>query len=81
MPLVEFTTHDDVALIQLNRPPVNALSTELVSDIDEAVGRAEDAAFRAVVTDEQAEDIVAAGPALSVRCHPEFRHSPVAACG
>ncbi len=49
MSLVEFTTRDDVALIQLNRPPVNALSAELVSDVDEAVGRAEDAAIRAVV--------------------------------
>ena len=49
MSLVEFTTQDDVGLIRLNRPPVNALSTQLVSDIDSAVGQAEDAAIRAVV--------------------------------
>lgn len=49
MSLVEFTIQDAVGLVRLNRPPVNALSTELVSDIDEALGRAEDPAIRAVV--------------------------------
>ena len=49
MSLVEFTTQGDVALIRLNRPPVNALSTELVSEVDGAVGQAENSAIRAVV--------------------------------
>ena len=49
MSLVEFTIQDNVALIRLNRPPVNALSNELVSDIDQAIGQAEDVAIRAVV--------------------------------
>ncbi len=49
MSLVEFTVQGSVALIRLNRPPVNALSTELVNDIDEAVGQAEDVNIRAVV--------------------------------
>ena len=49
MSLVEFSTEGDVALIRLNRPPVNALSTDLVSHIDRAVGQAEGAAIRAVV--------------------------------
>ncbi len=49
MSLVEFTVQDTVGLIRLNRPSVNALSTELVSDVGEALGRAEDPTIRAVV--------------------------------
>ncbi len=49
MALVEFSIDRAVALIQLNRPPVNALSTELVSDIEEAVKQAAGEDFRALV--------------------------------
>ena len=49
MSLVEFTIQGSVALIRLNRPPVNALSTEFVDDIGEAVGQAEESNIRAVV--------------------------------
>ena len=49
MELVSYTTEGTVGVIELNRPPVNALSTELVEDIDEAVGRAADPDVRAVV--------------------------------
>ncbi|MEN8113737.1 MAG: enoyl-CoA hydratase-related protein [Actinomycetota bacterium] len=49
MDLVEYSVSDAVATITLNRPPVNALSAELVADIGEAVDKAADPAVRAVV--------------------------------
>lgn len=49
MSLVEFDVTEAVATIMLNRPPVNALNAELIADIDEAVGMAEDPGVRAVV--------------------------------
>ncbi|MCY4369592.1 MAG: enoyl-CoA hydratase-related protein [bacterium] len=49
MELVSYTTEGAVGVIELNRPPVNALSTQLVEDIDEAVGHAADPDIRAVV--------------------------------
>jgi enoyl-CoA hydratase/carnithine racemase len=47
--LVDYSVKDGVAIITLNRPPVNALNTELISDIEEAVGLAEVPEVRAVV--------------------------------
>jgi enoyl-CoA hydratase/carnithine racemase len=47
--LVLFETDGPVAVITLNRPPVNALSNELVEAIGAAVERASDEAVRAVV--------------------------------
>jgi len=47
--LVEYAVEGAVARITLNRPPVNALNGELIADIDEAIGLAEDNAVRAVV--------------------------------
>ena len=47
--LVEYTVKGAVALITLTRPPVNAINSQLIADIDEAVGLAEDEAIRAVV--------------------------------
>jgi enoyl-CoA hydratase/carnithine racemase len=49
MALVEYDFTDAVATITLNRPPVNALNAELIADIDEAIGMAEDPGVRAVV--------------------------------
>ncbi len=49
MELASFKTEGSVGVIELNRPPVNALSTQLVEDLDEAVGLASDASIRAVV--------------------------------
>lgn len=49
MSLVDYTVEGAVALITLNRPPVNALNSELISDIDDAVGRAREKSIRAVV--------------------------------
>lgn len=49
MELVEYSLKDGVALITLNRPPVNALNDQLIADIDEAVGLADDSAVRAVI--------------------------------
>lgn len=49
MELVSYTTEGAVGVVELNRPPVNALSTQLVEDIDEAVGRAAEPDIRAVV--------------------------------
>jgi enoyl-CoA hydratase/carnithine racemase len=47
--LVEYDVEGPVARITLNRPPVNALNAELIADIEEAIGMAEDDAIRAVV--------------------------------
>jgi len=47
--LVEYSVDDAVALITLNRPPVNALNAVLIADINEAVKLAEDPVVRAVV--------------------------------
>jgi enoyl-CoA hydratase/carnithine racemase len=47
--LVEYSANDGVAVITLNRPPVNALNSVLIADIDTAVGLAEDPSVRAVV--------------------------------
>lgn len=49
MELVEYSVQEGVAVITLNRPPVNALNSQLIADIDEAVGFAEDSEVRAVV--------------------------------
>ena len=49
MSLVDFSTEGAVAVVRLNRPPVNALSEELSSDLDEAFGQCEDPNIRAVV--------------------------------
>lgn len=49
MKLVDYGIDGAVAVITLNRPPVNALSKELVDDIDEAAAMAGDPAIRAVV--------------------------------
>jgi enoyl-CoA hydratase len=47
--LVRYAVDGAVAVITLDRPPVNALSSALVADLDAAVVRAEDPAVRAVV--------------------------------
>ena len=49
MSLVEYSMEGSVAVLRLNRPPVNALSLELSTDLNEAFGRAEDPAVRAVI--------------------------------
>lgn len=49
MSLVEYTVEGAVAVLTLNRPPVNALSAALVADIEAAVARAADPSVRAVV--------------------------------
>jgi len=47
--LVGYAVTDGVAVLTLNRPPVNALNPELIADIDAAVAEAEAPAVRAVV--------------------------------
>jgi enoyl-CoA hydratase len=47
--LVEYSVEGAVAVLTLNRPPVNALSAALVSDLRAAIARAADPAVRAVV--------------------------------
>jgi enoyl-CoA hydratase/carnithine racemase len=47
--LVQYTIDGAVALIRLDRPPVNALSAELSAELLEAFTMAEDPAVRAVV--------------------------------
>lgn len=49
MELVEYTIDGAVALVRLNRPPVNALSAELSADLLEAFILAQDPAVRALV--------------------------------
>lgn len=49
MGLVEYTVSDAVATITLNRPPVNALNAELISDIGAALEEAASPDVRAVV--------------------------------
>lgn len=49
MGLVEYKVEGAVALITLNRPPVNALNSELIAAVDEALSRAGEPAVRAVV--------------------------------
>jgi len=49
MDFVEYSVQDAVAVITLNRPPVNALNPALIADIDEAISLAGDDAVRAVV--------------------------------
>ena len=49
MDLVEYTVDGPVALVRLNRPPVNALSPELSRDLLAAFGEAADPTVRAVV--------------------------------
>ena len=49
MSLVEYSVEGAVALITLNRPPVNALNGELIADIVEAVSRTDRPEIRAVV--------------------------------
>lgn len=49
MSLVEYTVEKNVALIVLNRPPVNALSGELSADLAAAFEEASDPSIRAAV--------------------------------
>jgi enoyl-CoA hydratase len=46
---VRFTTDGPVGIITLDRPPVNAISAEVVADLDRAITMAEDPQVRAVV--------------------------------
>ena len=47
--LVDFNVEDSVAVVRLNRPPVNALSAELSADLKTAFEEAADPKVRAVV--------------------------------
>lgn len=47
--LVQYSVQDDVAVITLDRAPVNALNSALIADIESAIELAEDPAVRAVV--------------------------------
>lgn len=49
MNLVNYIVSDSVATITLNRPPVNALNAELISDIGAALSEAEAGEVRAVI--------------------------------
>ncbi len=49
MSLVHYSIEGAVALVSLNRPPVNALNSALIANIDEALAKAADAEIRAVV--------------------------------
>ncbi|MDA2978229.1 MAG: enoyl-CoA hydratase-related protein [Actinomycetota bacterium] len=49
MELVDYSFDAGVALIRLNRPPVNALNAALISDLAEAFDAAADPSVRAVV--------------------------------
>ena len=49
MDLVSYSVEGSVGLIEINRPPVNALSADLLGDMDEAISLASDAQIRAVV--------------------------------
>ncbi len=49
MSLVEYAIDGAVAVITLNRPPVNALNGELIDGIDAAISQVADDAIRAVV--------------------------------
>lgn len=49
MELVEVTREGAVALVRLNRPPVNALSQQLAIELDQAFAQCEDPDVRAVV--------------------------------
>lgn len=49
MPMIEYTVDGAVAVIRLDRPPVNALSEEFSEEILGAIMRADDPAIRAVV--------------------------------
>jgi enoyl-CoA hydratase len=49
MEFVNYTVDGAVALIELNRPPVNALSGAVAAELAEATGMAQDPAIRAVV--------------------------------
>ncbi len=49
MSVVDYTTEGAVALITLNRPPVNAISAELTADLESAVSQAATEEVRAVV--------------------------------
>jgi enoyl-CoA hydratase len=53
MELVEYAIDGQVALVRLNRPPVNALSEELSADLLEAFRMAADPVVRAVVVSGQ----------------------------
>lgn len=46
---VRYSAEGDVGVITLDRPPVNAISSELVADLENAVVAAEDPAVRAAV--------------------------------
>ncbi len=49
MELVTYTVDDSVAVITLDRPPVNALNAALIADLSEAFDEASDPSIRAVV--------------------------------
>lgn len=49
MEFVEYSVDGPVALVRLNRPPVNALSTQVSTELGEAFTRCQDNSIRAVV--------------------------------
>ena len=46
---VSYTTQDAVGIIELTRPPVNALSTDVIRDLDQAIEQASHPSIRAAV--------------------------------
>lgn len=67
MEFVDYRVEDNVAHVVMNRPPVNALSTELVRDILEAYRRArEDTAVRCVMLKSGLEKVFCAGMDLDM---------------
>lgn len=49
MSMVEYSVEGAVAVVRLNRPPVNALSLQLSTELQGAFAKAEDPAVRAVI--------------------------------
>ncbi|MGB7858949.1 MAG: enoyl-CoA hydratase-related protein [Acidimicrobiia bacterium] len=49
MEFVEYSVDGPVAMVRLNRPPVNALSTQVSTELGEAFSRCQDNSIRAVV--------------------------------
>ena len=49
MSMVEYSVEGAVAVVRMNRPPVNALSVELSAELNQAFAKAEDPAVRAVI--------------------------------
>ena len=76
VPLVDFRVDGDVGVLRIDRPPVNAISREMVEALSAALDRADASAARALVVACAGRTFVAGGDIAEFE-RPDFSVQPL----